>query len=522
MEYLLLSCIKYRVENNQSLYGRFQLGPFDKGQGLTVANAMRRTLLSELSGLSILCVEIQGVAHEYSNLKGVRESVLDILLNLKQIIFISDKKFTKPQIGFLKMQGPHILKSGDLKLPPFMRCVDSEQYIATLSDNGVLEMKFMIFEGKNFSVETSSELLEKHFTSHFYTKKENEVNLYHQINSVEDFLKNNAQKNKSKNTIETIVSNTKHHNQPKTLFPVNKINFQKFEKNFSSDKKKLEFQSLYNLDNKTKKKKTKNTNLLFIDPVFMPIKKVNFSIQNIFNYSEPKKFDKVTKFHKDYSKEKIILEIWTDGSIHPKHAIHQAADKIIDIFFPLQKNYFLKKTKLITKPIINDKTFFYSSTKIENNTSAKNVLLSDNQPVIHFFKQKFGSENQKNVHSFSNLSKIYRPWLSSSKLINSKNNFFTKEKKNIENIENIQYLYDKNSKYKKWFEYKLKSIDITHLNLSTKAYICLKRANINTIGDLLSYSRNELLLIKNLKEKSIKQIEFFLAQMNFKLRTEIS
>ena len=87
VEQVLLSCIESRIENNRSFYGRFQLGPFDLGQGLTVATALRRTLLSELTGIAITAVTIQGASHEYSTLHGVRESVLDILLNLKQIVF---------------------------------------------------------------------------------------------------------------------------------------------------------------------------------------------------------------------------------------------------------------------------------------------------------------------------------------------------------------------------------------------------------------------------------------------------
>lgn len=100
MDHVLLSSIESRIENNQNLYGCFQLGPFQKGQGITIANAMRRTLLSDFSGLAIVCVEIQGISHEYSNIKGVRESVLDILLNLKKIIFISDNSYTNLEIGF--------------------------------------------------------------------------------------------------------------------------------------------------------------------------------------------------------------------------------------------------------------------------------------------------------------------------------------------------------------------------------------------------------------------------------------
>jgi DNA-directed RNA polymerase alpha subunit len=66
-------------------YGRFELGPFAPGQGLTVANSLRRSLLSQLTGTAIPLVEISGASHEYETLTGVRESVLDIL-NIKQII----------------------------------------------------------------------------------------------------------------------------------------------------------------------------------------------------------------------------------------------------------------------------------------------------------------------------------------------------------------------------------------------------------------------------------------------------
>ena len=185
MEHLLLSCIESRVENNRSFYGRFQLGPFDLGQGLTVATALRRTLLSELTGLAITAVAIRGASHEYSTLCGVRESVLDILLNLKQIVFsivdseLENNSFSKSaikknlsesQIGFLKVSGPGIVKARDIKLPTSIQCVDPDQYIATLADNGSLEIRFIICEGKNYIVQTtspsdiSSPLSQQHFS----------------------------------------------------------------------------------------------------------------------------------------------------------------------------------------------------------------------------------------------------------------------------------------------------------------------------------------------------------------------
>jgi DNA-directed RNA polymerase subunit alpha len=147
--YTFVSCIDSRVENLTKFYGRFQLGPFAPGQALTVANALRRALLSQLSGISITLLEIQGASNEYEVLKGVRESVLDILLNLKQIVLTSDFENMNPQVGFLAVKGPGVVRSGDLKLPAFIYAVDPNQYIATLSTNGRLNCKFLICSGKN-------------------------------------------------------------------------------------------------------------------------------------------------------------------------------------------------------------------------------------------------------------------------------------------------------------------------------------------------------------------------------------
>ena len=154
MEPLLLSCIESRVENSRNFYGRFQLGPFVLGQGLTIANSLRRSLLSEISGLAITAVEIEGVVHEYSTIEGVRESVLDILLNVKQIVLTSDFQIQEPQIAFLQVQGPGIIRAKDIKLPISIQSVDPEQYIATLLYDGLLKIKFMICRGKNYLVQT--------------------------------------------------------------------------------------------------------------------------------------------------------------------------------------------------------------------------------------------------------------------------------------------------------------------------------------------------------------------------------
>nr|AYQ94394.1 RNA polymerase alpha subunit [Chloromonas rosae] len=160
-------CKEARIESHRSFYGSFSLGPFEAGQSITIANALRRTLLSELKGLAITSAEIEGAFHEYATLPGVRDSILDILLNLKDIVLKSinygNKKrgtsytatFKNEQLGYLKSKGPGIVTASDLKLPPGIQCVDPDQYIATLSEEGILNIKFHINEGANANTDQS-------------------------------------------------------------------------------------------------------------------------------------------------------------------------------------------------------------------------------------------------------------------------------------------------------------------------------------------------------------------------------
>jgi DNA-directed RNA polymerase subunit alpha len=136
MSQFFISCKESRIENNRSFYGCFYLGPFEPSQSITIANTLRRTLLSEIYGLGIVSVEIDGASHEYSSLPGVRDSILDILLNLKEIILKKTTRNFKPQIGYLRVRGPGVVRASHLRLPPNIQLVDPNQYIATLAENG--------------------------------------------------------------------------------------------------------------------------------------------------------------------------------------------------------------------------------------------------------------------------------------------------------------------------------------------------------------------------------------------------
>lgn len=148
MQTKFLSCVESRIYDHSQLYARFHLGTFFQGQALTFANALRRTLLSEIPGIVITSVEIQGINHEFATLPGVQESVLDIILNLKQAIFSNAQKNLKvlnnessSNSVFLKVHGPTQVTAADLKLPPHLTCINPSLPIANLSALGDLALK---------------------------------------------------------------------------------------------------------------------------------------------------------------------------------------------------------------------------------------------------------------------------------------------------------------------------------------------------------------------------------------------
>jgi DNA-directed RNA polymerase alpha subunit len=311
----------------------------------------------------------------------------------------------------------------------------------------------------------------------------------------------------------------------KNIFVENQINFKQFENDLMSHKQKTtQLQPISNLPKKQDLKKKTSTNLLFIDAVFMPIKKVNFSIQNINNYSKVEQSNLLSKFKKNYLQEKIILEIWTNGSIHPQKAIYEAIQKIIDIFIPLQKIYSYKKTKLTIKAIESNKSISHSlhfGLPVNKDKSLFTGKANDESNQNSFINLKNIFKITKTNNFKPNLNKIYRPWFNSLQFKSIQNDFLMKQKKISKHKNSITTDIEKKLKLNQSIANQFQFFDISYLNLSPKLYICLKRANINTIQNLLLHSRDELLLIKNLGEKSVKKIESILAKKNFKLRSEM-
>lgn len=289
-----IDCLENKTQKNQGHYGKFVLKYLDKGQGITVGNALRRVLLANLEGAAVTAVRIAGVNHEFAVVEGVREDVLEIMLNMKGIIF---RSYTdSPQIGRLNATGPCTVTAANFDLPSEIELVEPSQYVCTLGKGAKMEMEFRVERGKG----------------------------YRQVDKGKD------------------------------------------------EQSALDF--------------------LQIDSVFMPVIKVNFSVEEVRN--EGQMMDKLT------------LDIWTNGSIKPEEALSKGAKILVDLFNPIQD--------------------------MDNIKGKAEEIFDDEDPTSQ--------------------------------------------------------------------------IPIEELNLSVRAYNCLKRAQINTVSDLLEYSQDDLLEIKNFGQKSAEEV----------------
>ena len=143
-----VQCLQSTASEPTNLYAKYSLGPFLKGQSTTIGNSLRRVLLSNLQGLAIVGARITGINHEFSTIPNVKEDVIDILLNLKQITLKGN--ITEPTLARLIVKGPGIVTANNLELINDLTLVDPEQYIASLTGKGCLEMEVLIARGQNY------------------------------------------------------------------------------------------------------------------------------------------------------------------------------------------------------------------------------------------------------------------------------------------------------------------------------------------------------------------------------------
>ncbi len=129
-------------------YGKLVIEPFESGFALTVGIAYRRALLSAIHGAAPTWVKIESVLHEFSHLPGVMEDTLDIMLNLRRVVFALH--VNRPKILRLKAQGAGVVKAGDFEKDADVEILTPEMPLATLDKDGVLEMEVCVERGRGY------------------------------------------------------------------------------------------------------------------------------------------------------------------------------------------------------------------------------------------------------------------------------------------------------------------------------------------------------------------------------------
>jgi DNA-directed RNA polymerase subunit alpha len=213
-----------RVIESEDTFGKVAIEPLQRGYGITIGNPLRRILLSAIKGSAITWVKVDSVVHEYTSIPGVKEEVMDLLLNIKRIRIHSQSERTGKMR--LEVSGEGRVCAGDISTSADFEIVNPELHLATLdSDDASLSIEFNVEHGIGYEPAVQSE--------------------------------------------------------GNTGLPVG---------------------------------------VLPVDAIFNPVRKANYSIERT-------RVGQVT----DY--ERLVLEIWTDGTIPPLEAVREAADTLVNHFF---------------------------------------------------------------------------------------------------------------------------------------------------------------------------------------------
>lgn len=129
-------------------YGKFVAKPLERGFGITIGNSLRRVLLSSLQGAAITNVKIDNVDHEFTTVKGVKEDVTDIVLNLKEVLIRCHSR--EPEKLTLKVEGERVVKAGDIVTSENVEILNPDHHIASLGPDGKLSMQMTVKMGRGY------------------------------------------------------------------------------------------------------------------------------------------------------------------------------------------------------------------------------------------------------------------------------------------------------------------------------------------------------------------------------------
>ncbi len=148
-----------QVEEFDKFHSKVVLEPLERGFGHTLGNALRRILLSSMPGSAIEEVEIEGVVHEYSTIEGVREDVIEILLNLKGVAIVMNTK--DEAVLTLSKKGPGVVTAGDITLDHDIEIANPDHVIANLNSGGEISMRITVRKGRGYAAAESRKVDEE-------------------------------------------------------------------------------------------------------------------------------------------------------------------------------------------------------------------------------------------------------------------------------------------------------------------------------------------------------------------------
>lgn len=146
--FLLPEKIRFDEDTLTDSYGKLIVEPLERGFGTTVGNALRRILYSSIEGAAVYAIKLEGVLHEFTTVKGVKEDVVDIILNIKQLRFRLSGN--KTRTATVDIKGPKVVTAGDLETDANLEVMNKDAVIATLEKGGRLKGDLYIKKGRGY------------------------------------------------------------------------------------------------------------------------------------------------------------------------------------------------------------------------------------------------------------------------------------------------------------------------------------------------------------------------------------
>src|SRR5690606_14338464 len=146
-----MKLVSPKVERSEELrdYGKFTISPLERGFGVTLGNALRRVLLSSLEGAAITSIHVSDVMHEFSTIPGVREDVIQVMLNMKELRF---KLHNVDSAAIhLEVKGQGTITGADIECPPEVEIINPECELFSISENDAhVEMEMTVESGRGY------------------------------------------------------------------------------------------------------------------------------------------------------------------------------------------------------------------------------------------------------------------------------------------------------------------------------------------------------------------------------------